>query len=83
MKLSNGTTQLRDLGNLTLLHYGVNRGLQHREFAAKRGKLFAVTNLHLNRSLILLPKWEEAEIASRGQSLFDIAVKLWPGPEPL
>jgi uncharacterized protein with ParB-like and HNH nuclease domain len=68
------------IGNLTLLHYGVNRSLQNREFAVKREKLFATTNLHLNRSLILLTKWDEMEIASRGQALFDIAVKLWRGP---
>jgi hypothetical protein len=69
------------MGNLTLLHYGVNRGLQHREFAIKREKLFEETNLHLNRSLIRLPKWDETEIMSRGQALFNVATKLWRGPE--
>ena len=53
------------MGNLNLLHYGVNRSLQHQEFAVKREKLFAETNLHLNRSLLLLKKWDETEIVSR------------------
>jgi hypothetical protein len=69
------------MGNLTLLHYGVNRSLQHREFSIKREKLFAETNLHLNRSLLLPEKrWDEGEIAARGQALFVVAVKLWQGP---
>jgi hypothetical protein len=69
------------IGNLTLLHYGVNRSLQNREFAVKREKLFQESNLHLNRQLMLREDWNEAGIAERGQLLFDVAVKLWPGPE--
>ena len=69
------------MGNLTLLHYGVNRSLQHCEFSIKREKLFVESNLHLNRSLMLPEKrWDEAEIGARGQVLFDVAVKLWRGP---
>jgi hypothetical protein len=68
------------IGNLTLLHYGVNRALQHREFPVKREKLFAESNLHLNRELMRLQEWNETEINARGRSLFDAALKLWPGP---
>lgn len=68
------------IGNLTLLHYGVNRGLQNREFSLKRERMFAESNLHLNRVLMLADKWDEAAIASRAVGLFDIALKLWPGP---
>ena len=39
------------MGNLTLLHYGVNRSLQHHAFNKKRQELFAHSNLHLNREL--------------------------------
>ena len=70
------------IGNLTLLHYGVNRSLQHREFSVKREELIKKSNLHLNRSVMLLEKWNETEIAARGQTLFDVAVKLWRTPEP-
>jgi hypothetical protein len=61
------------MGNLTLLHYGVNRSLQNREFLLKREELFRVSNLHLNRSIMLLQKWGEADIGERGQALFDYA----------
>jgi hypothetical protein len=68
------------IGNLTLLHYGVNRSLQNREFSVKREKLFAESNLHLNRPLMRLETWAETNIAARGGALFDVAVKLWVGP---
>jgi hypothetical protein len=71
------------MGNLTLAHYGINRGLQNRDFTTKREKLFAESNLHLNRSLMRLEKWDEADIAARAQALFDLALELWPGPEAL
>jgi hypothetical protein len=68
------------IGNLTLLHYGVNRGLQNREFPRKREKLFEESNLQLNRALMRLQSWDEDAIDRRGLALFDIAVKLWQGP---
>jgi hypothetical protein len=68
------------IGNLTLIHYGVNRSLQNREFSLKREKFFAESNLHLNRELMRLEKWDEVAITARAQALFDAAVKLWPGP---
>lgn len=69
------------IGNLTLVHYGVNRGLQHRGFAKKRQKLFEESNLHLNRPLMNLDAWNEEAILRRGQALFEKAVVLWPGPD--
>jgi Protein of unknown function (DUF1524) len=54
------------LGNLTLVHYGVNRSLQNSAFEAKRKALFEHSNLHLNRQLMQLAGWDEAAIAVRG-----------------
>lgn len=68
------------IGNLTLLHYGVNRSLQNREFSVKREKLFAESNLQLNRALMRLELWDEAAIAKRGETLFETAKRLWPSP---
>jgi hypothetical protein len=68
------------LGNLTLLHYGINRGLQNREFVIKRQKMFDESNLHLNRLLMKLSKWDEEDIAARALKLFEVAIILWPGP---
>ena len=69
------------IGNLTLLHYGVNRGLQNHGFARKREALFKVSNLHLNRKLMQLSAWDEDAIDERGRELFEVARLIWGGPE--
>lgn len=68
------------LGNLTMVHYGVNRSVQNREFAVKRQALFEHSNLQLNRTLIASPSWDEAAIQQRAEMLFEHAVRVWPGP---
>ncbi|MFN4014227.1 MAG: DUF262 domain-containing protein [Reyranella sp.] len=68
------------IGNLTLLHYGANRSLQHHAFPEKRAKFFEVSNLHLNRSLMLAREWNEMAIGGRAQALFEVARKVWWGP---
>lgn len=68
------------LGNLTVVHYGVNRGLQNSNFEAKRQALFEHSNLHLNRQLMQHPAWDEATIAARGEALAKMALQIWPGP---
>ena len=68
------------LGNLTLVHYGVNRSLQNAAFEAKRQALFEHSNLHLNRQLMQLATWDEAAIALRGEALSKVALHIWPGP---
>ena len=67
-------------GNLTLVHYGVNRSLQHGAFAAKRDAFFRESNLHLNRGLMQLDRWNEEAITQRGRAMFDVALRVWPGP---
>jgi hypothetical protein len=68
-------------GNLTLVHYGVNRSLQHGPFDSKRTAFFRESNLHLNRELMQLERWDEDAIAERGRAMFEIALRVWPGPE--
>jgi Protein of unknown function DUF262/Protein of unknown function (DUF1524) len=68
------------MGNLTMVHYGVNRSVQNREFAVKRQALFEHSNLQLNRTLTATTTWDEAAIQKRAEMLFEHAVRLWPGP---
>lgn len=68
------------LGNLTLVHYGVNRSLQNHAFEAKRAALFDHSNLHLNRQIMQKSDWNEFEITARGENLANFAVQIWPGP---
>lgn len=67
-------------GNLTLVHYGVNRSLQNAAFCAKRQAFFEHSNLHLNRQLMQRTDWTEAAIAERGETLAKVALQIWPGP---
>ena len=68
------------IGNLTLVHYGVNRSLQNHAFPEKRRALFEHSNLHLNRQLMQKEAWDEVSIAERGDQLALLALKIWPGP---
>jgi hypothetical protein len=68
------------IGNLTLVHYGINRSLQNGPFAEKRERLFAESNLHLNRALMRAESWDEAAIEKRGSDLFEEARVIWRGP---
>ncbi len=68
------------IGNLTLVHYGVNRALQNYAFDAKRKALFEHSNLQLNRGLMQLAAWDEAAIEERGEALLKAALRIWPGP---
>lgn len=66
-------------GNLTLVHYGVNRSLQNHAYVQKRQALFDHSNLQFNRELMQITQWDEA-IAARGEKLFEVARTLWVGP---
>jgi hypothetical protein len=69
------------MGNLTLLHYGVNRGLQNHSFLKKREALFGESHLQLNRELMRASEWNEEAIERRGRKLFEVAQRLWPSPD--
>ncbi len=72
---------ISNIGNLTLVHLGVNRALQNHGFEEKREALFEHSNLQLNRALMQRKSWDEEAIAARGEALFEFAVQIWPGPE--
>jgi hypothetical protein len=69
------------IGNLTLVHYGVNRALQNGPFEKKRDAFFKHSNLHLNRDLMLASIWDEATIEARSKKLFEVARNIWIGPQ--
>jgi len=41
----------------------------------------SVQNLHLNRKLMRQSHWDEAAILERGRELFEIARRIWRGPD--
>ena len=70
------------IGNLTLVHYGINRSLQNGAFPSKSKAFFAESNLQLNRPLMVADHWDEATILERGNDLFEVARLIWRGPAP-
>ena len=72
--------QVARIGNLTMVHYGVNRSLQNHGFGEKRQALFEHSNLQINRAVTLCAFWDEAAILARSELLFGFACKTWQGP---
>jgi hypothetical protein len=68
------------IGNLTMIHYGVNRSLQNHAFDAKRKAFFEHSNLQINRAQMTLTDWNESRIDERGAMLLDAALKIWSRP---
>jgi hypothetical protein len=71
---------IRTLGNLTLLNLSVNRGAQNKSYSVKRDLLIANTNLRLNVPLVARSDWSEESIRERGETLAEVALKIWPSP---
>ena len=68
------------IGNLTMVHYGVNRSLQNHGFEQKQQAFFDHSHLQLNRALAKFTTWDEKTIQARAIALFGFAKGLWQGP---
>ena len=71
---------IHTFGNLTLSAY--NPELGNQPFSEKRRRLND-SHLELNRMIAVEQTWGETQIRTRAGYLFDIAKKMWPGPECL
>lgn len=77
LAIINRQSHVPQIGNLTMLHYGVNRSLQNRAFEAKQQSFFEHSHLQLNRELTKHSKWDEESIQQRSEVLFDFAREIW------
>jgi uncharacterized protein with ParB-like and HNH nuclease domain len=68
---------LHTIGNLTLTGY--NPELSNKEYGEKRS-IFALSHFELNRFFASTQTWAAAQIQQRAESLFQIALRLWPRP---
>jgi len=71
---------INKLGNLTLLTQALNSTVSNGPFSVKMPAVRAHSTLALNRELNGLEHWDETTIASRGESLFQIARQIWSAP---
>lgn len=74
-------TALHTFGNLTLLTHKLNSAVSNGPYLAKRGEITMQSGLRLNSYFQAVGAWDEDAIATRGQKLFDVAVKIWPRPQ--
>ncbi len=75
------TRLLHSIGNLTLVTSSFNSSLSNEPFEVKRPAIAANSSLMLNAYLQKFKdtdSWGEAEITARADSLFPLALKLWP-----
>ncbi|WP_340160745.1 DUF262 domain-containing protein [uncultured Hoeflea sp.] len=73
--------KLHTLGNLTLLSGGLNISSGNKNFETKKDKFNKNTGLFLNKWFQNHSKWDEQEIAERGEALAGHALKIWAGLE--
>jgi hypothetical protein len=73
------------IGNLTLLNEKLNPSQSNKPWidgkdpdGGKRAALKKYTVLFLNKDLCDFPDWNEARIYARSETLFKIALKIWP-----
>lgn len=79
-EIVNRDSHVPRIGNLTMVHYGVNRSLQNYDFEAKRQAFFEHSHLQLNRALTNKNEWDETAIQERSEMLFEFAKAIWKGP---
>ena len=71
---------INKLGNLTLITQPLNSSVSHGPFSVKMPALRAYSSLALNRELEEFEQWDETSVARRGNTLFDVAGKVWLPP---
>lgn len=71
---------LHRFGNLTLITGGLNSKLKNAAFKERRAYLAKHSVLKLNAWFQEVKDWNEEEIARRGEALFEVALRVWPGP---
>lgn len=69
------------IGNLTLLTQALNSTISNGPLSDKLAAIKANTALALNREIHEFETWDEATIAERGATLFEVAAELWAAPK--
>lgn len=72
---------IHTFGNLTLLVSKSNESVGNADFSRKRGEIENHSRIPLNDFAKKEETWTELQIQKRGDSLFQLAKKIWPRPE--
>ena len=71
---------LQNFGNLTILTQPLNSSVSNGPYNTKKKYLEAHSLLVLNREITKSEIWNEETIIKRSESLYDVAIELWPLP---
>jgi len=66
------------IGNLTLLDRRLNQEARNSPFATKRDEFYRHSDMYLTKELVDTPRWTQAEIEARQDTLRDLALQVWP-----
>jgi hypothetical protein len=72
---------LHTLGNLTLITVPGNTTASNKAFSDKKPWL-KESLLALNLSILERETWDEGAIAERAEALANLAIDVWPAPDP-
>lgn len=75
---------IHGIGNLTLVTPGFNSTLSNEPFRIKRPEIAANSSLMLNayfQGFEDTDRWDESTIIARAETLFPLALKIWPYPD--
>lgn len=71
---------IQTFGNLTLLTRNLNSSVSNDVYSNKKPDIIRQSALRLNTYFHDIDAWDEAAIRQRGQTLFEVAKRIWPHP---
>lgn len=71
---------IQTFGNLTLLTRNLNSSVSNDVYSNKKPDIIRQSALRLNTYFHDIDVWDEAAIRQRGQTLFEVAKRIWPHP---
>ena len=78
---------IQTIGNLFYLTVSLNPYVSNGPFEKKQEKILDHSALNLNRPFLRKPflqdgeQWDESSIQKRSEALFEVALRIWPGPD--
>jgi hypothetical protein len=76
----NHARMVNRLGNMTLLASRLNTSIRNSDFATKKAKGYASSDLVMTKELLAVDAWDRAAIEKRQRELSDWAFNIWSFP---
>lgn len=73
---------IHSIGNLTIVSQALNSSVSNSNWTTKKPELLKYSLLPINQLLQDKSEWTEQSILDRSKNLFQVALALWPSPNP-